>query len=558
MDGGVSARAAIYCRKSQTSRTREVQQNLDDQLKDCRELAKERGYSVVAEYEETAPGTDRERPGYLELCRKVKHGEIDVVLAVEEERLYRGFAVLPFHSVVMENEDVDIELVRGHWSRRDMAIKAGIAQQEIERTRDRTMRGRYRELEAGKPPGGPLPYGYQRIEEKGPRDGYPEINEVEARGVRKVLTMYADGRTHIDIKNTLNEAGISPRKDNDWSLSSVRNIIYDSDAYASGERIATLEDTAYTIEYPPIIDKELAARCRRRRMKNKASKGTRTRTGTHLLRGLLYCPCGWRMSIRHDKRWPNNDAYRCQRPGHDKPQDPTCPNRIRQDQIDPLVWDEVVQTVLNPDRLRGLIEERIEADSEEAERLQTELDALESTLERQQKEREWIINQGQAELLSTEEMKSRLRSHDQKLAGIEAEASKVRGQLAEVRGELSAIEVASKTIGEEAEQLAPLDVEITEDDLLAVPPRIAAVAPWDIRTKDGEGLFVRREDVAASLGNPDDLVQAQVKGSRALLERYVEGVYAVADDSERGWSVDVELVFHWAARDKYSGDWWRK
>ncbi|MBV9852098.1 MAG: recombinase family protein [Armatimonadetes bacterium] len=85
-----TGRYAIYARKSQESEDRQVQ-SIDDQVRLCREMARERGHQVVRVIEEArsakAQGT---RPGYRELIGLIERGEADGVLAWHPDRLARN------------------------------------------------------------------------------------------------------------------------------------------------------------------------------------------------------------------------------------------------------------------------------------------------------------------------------------------------------------------------------------------------------------------------------------------------------------------------------------
>jgi hypothetical protein len=342
-------------------------------------------------------------------------------------------------------------------------------------------------------------------------------------------------------------------------VASVRNIIYDAESYASGERTTSLDGQDYTISYPPIISPVLAAKCARRIRKNKKSLGTRRRSGLHLLRGLITCPCGWTWTVRNDRRWPNASTYRCQRRDHGKPQSENCPNAIPVRLLDPVVWGEVQALVLNPDRLHELIAERTTADTQAIDELEEELTRLDERLQSLDKERTWILDTAQAELLAPADLRTRLEQHQSKTDVIASQRQELAGRLSIVRGNLSAVDAASEVIGQEASRLAPLSVDLSQNaPWLAIPPEVAAVAPWELSSREG-GLHVRRSAVARALGtksNIEHMRHAQAAGRRELIEQFVTGVCVAKDDSPRGWTCEVQLVFHSSgALDMYSSDW---
>ena len=96
-------RAALYLRVST------VDQNLDTQLLDLRQMAAQRGYQVVAEYRDQISGTKARRPGLGDLMRDARRGKFDVVLTWASDRIARS--VKHFLEVLDELNHLNIEFV---------------------------------------------------------------------------------------------------------------------------------------------------------------------------------------------------------------------------------------------------------------------------------------------------------------------------------------------------------------------------------------------------------------------------------------------------------------
>ena len=96
-------RAALYLRVST------VDQNLDTQLLDLRQMAAQRGYQVVAEYRDQISGTKARRPGLGDLMRDARRGKFDVVLTWASDRIARS--VKHFLEVLDELNRLNIEFV---------------------------------------------------------------------------------------------------------------------------------------------------------------------------------------------------------------------------------------------------------------------------------------------------------------------------------------------------------------------------------------------------------------------------------------------------------------
>ena len=77
-------RAALYMRVST------VDQNLNTQLLDLRQLAAQRGLEIVHEYRDQISGVKSRRPGLDELMRDARRGKFDIVLVWACDRIARS------------------------------------------------------------------------------------------------------------------------------------------------------------------------------------------------------------------------------------------------------------------------------------------------------------------------------------------------------------------------------------------------------------------------------------------------------------------------------------
>jgi len=94
-------RAAIYTRVST------VDQNLQTQLLDLRQMAAQRGYEVVAEFSDCISGAKSKRPGLDQLMREARRGRFDVVMTWASDRIARS--VKHFLEVLDELDHLNIE-----------------------------------------------------------------------------------------------------------------------------------------------------------------------------------------------------------------------------------------------------------------------------------------------------------------------------------------------------------------------------------------------------------------------------------------------------------------
>ncbi|MGB8258739.1 MAG: recombinase family protein [Terracidiphilus sp.] len=94
-------RAALYLRVST------VDQNLQTQSLDLRQLAAQRGLEIVAEYTDRISGAKARRPGLDELMRDARRGRFDVVMVWASDRIARS--VRHFLEVLDELNHLGIE-----------------------------------------------------------------------------------------------------------------------------------------------------------------------------------------------------------------------------------------------------------------------------------------------------------------------------------------------------------------------------------------------------------------------------------------------------------------
>jgi len=96
-------RTAIYLRVST------VDQHPETQVYDLRQMAQQRGYEIVHEYEDKISGAKARRPGLDEMMRDARRGHFDVVLVWASDRIARS--VRHFLEVLDELNRLNIEFV---------------------------------------------------------------------------------------------------------------------------------------------------------------------------------------------------------------------------------------------------------------------------------------------------------------------------------------------------------------------------------------------------------------------------------------------------------------
>ena len=149
-------RAALYLRVST------LDQHPETQLHDLRGLAAQRGYEIVATYEDRISGARAKRPGLDQMMADARRGKFDVVLVWAFDRLARS--VRHFLEVLDELNHLEIEFVSfrenidtgGPLGRAMVIIVGAIAELErsliVERVRAGMRRAKLEGRRLGRPP----------------------------------------------------------------------------------------------------------------------------------------------------------------------------------------------------------------------------------------------------------------------------------------------------------------------------------------------------------------------------------------------------------------------
>lgn len=205
---------------------------------------------------------------------------------------------------------------------------------------ERMSRGRNSKAQEGKVIGtGKPPYGYRYAYEMTPKGKLKvvglEIVETEATIIRMIYQWYIGGdddhmpMTDYAIIHKLSTMGIPTpgetkkvgqtriRESGMWAYGTVRRILISETymgvfrygrmgGYHAGEkRVLREKDTLLALDVPPIVGPEIWEAAQARRAHNKRISGTKH----YLLRGLVNCGCGRKMSGTLSKR--EKPYYRC-------------------------------------------------------------------------------------------------------------------------------------------------------------------------------------------------------------------------------------------------------
>jgi site-specific DNA recombinase len=297
------------------------------------------------------------------------------------------------------------------------------------------------------------PYGYRYHKKTESSVAYYEPIEKQAHVVRHVFELYTeDGLSIRAIARLLNDQGICTRTGKSrWERSTVwgmlRNPAYKGTAcFGKTGRAQRQKITRplrlrggfsprsscnrerprgewIEIGVPAIVSQETFGLAQERLEQNKRLSARRTIEPT-LLQGMLVCgECGYafyRCSTRtsrkkiHYYRCIGSDAYR-------HLNGPLCHNRpIRQDYLDRIVWQRVIQLLEDPDLVRTEIQRRMK-EIQDSNPTKRRKEALSKEITRVHKTIEKFLDAYQEDLLKLEELRQRLPELRKRQEGLNSE-----------------------------------------------------------------------------------------------------------------------------------------
>lgn len=222
--------AAVYLRKSRMEEGLDTEQVLSKHRHALNECAQRHGLDILDYYPEVVSGESLyARPQMLRLLEAVEAGRYDAVLCMDLDRLSRGrmkdqgiildafkdsgtLIVTP-EKVYDLSDEIDDELAE---------FKTFMSRREYKIINKRLRRGLQRSIQDGCYVAN-APYGYKKVT----IDRRPtlEIYEPEARFVRIMYSMYANGYGCVAIANHVNAMGARPHRSDAFSRSSVAKIL---------------------------------------------------------------------------------------------------------------------------------------------------------------------------------------------------------------------------------------------------------------------------------------------------------------------------------------------
>ncbi|MGH9157934.1 MAG: recombinase family protein, partial [Acidimicrobiales bacterium] len=470
----------IYARVS--SEAQEARGTIGSQLEALRAKVAADGDELAAEFvDDGCSGARLDRPGLDALRDAVEAGLIEAVWCLTPDRLARSYAYQVLITDELARFGVAIRYLDAPpidsdpQARLLTQIQAVVAEYERAKIIERYRRGKLYRARAGEVLSWRVPYGYHRVPRSGGEAARVEINETQARVVRRIFDDYVVvGRSIRQIVRVLNEEGVPASGGGRWHHSVVgdllRNEAYVGRLYwnrtelvpdAGPRRVRQVvrpREDWICIPCPAIVSDDTFEAVQRACRDNVSYSTRRLAPGEEawLLRGLVVCgSCGVHAHVTRAKNKTGviHRYYRCKRrdPVLAGGEDRRCREaHIRADALDEFVFDQLRCALSRPEVLiagEGALAAR--APTPDDELLGATLAHLERKVELAQAERRRLADLYQAGLLEMVEVQRRVKDIDAR----HRQLSTQRDNLIAERQELVADNNLRRRVGDFAQRV---------------------------------------------------------------------------------------------------------
>ncbi len=373
----MSKRAVLYARVSGDDRAKTGGENLQDQLRVCREYAERKGYQVIAELAEDdrgISGATADPPQLSKALDMARARVFDILIVREVDRLARDIGKQYRVEGDLKRDGVKVEYALYDFpdtmeGKLQKTIYAAFAEFERGKISERMTRGRRRKVKEGNVLTGHIaPFGYCIVYKDGKRT--IEIVEEEAKVVRRIFEWYTvgDGEngplsgnaiankltamqtpTVTEMRGQIVKGRV--RKPNTWAQSSVATILKRETYAGTWYYCKKSEHDPIPVEVPAIIDRETwkAAQVRKKKNRQQSKRNTKMK---YLMRGRLRCPsCRRKLHAYSYKTGKVYAYYRC----HSRFDNTPCDNpwNYPSKLVDAAVWEWISKLLSDPTELEN-------------------------------------------------------------------------------------------------------------------------------------------------------------------------------------------------------------
>jgi len=432
----MTRKAVIYIRTS--SEAQGVNSSPIEQEADCRRLAEEKGLQVLHIYRDVEKyrvgskmvepsGSRSDRPALQAMLKDAARDEFDFILALREDRLYRGLRSMLTVLETVQDYKIEILLAKENFDSKIAPVRAWAAQMELDGMKERLGMGVKARLKAGKANTGQDRYGYTRVGEK------IIVVEEEANWVRQIFDWYNQGVSLLQIRERL-IAGNAPQKGSStprhihWARSSIQGILESAKEYAYGYKEQSRDGETFQIPVEPILDIPAYELFKMQREKKKTNSPQQIRHD-YLLSGHLKCSCNltWQAKTATHRRSRKGEwierktpigTYFCPQT-HKELRPLDCPKSISAKQAEAKIWEKVSEFITNPACLLAEAEAKVSRFQKDYAQMQQEGIRLHKELKRLNDERQEFITKACKERMSDEELTPQINALYEKERGVQ-------------------------------------------------------------------------------------------------------------------------------------------
>lgn len=280
-------RAVIYARYSCDNQREE---SIEGQLRECREFAARKGYTLVGSYIDRAVSAKTDnRPEFQRMVKESSGGLFDMVIVWKLDRFARnrydsahykaalrknGVKVVSATEVISEGaEGIILESVLEGYAE---YYSAELSEKVIRGMTENALKCQYN--------GGFVPVGYKIDEHK-----HYQIDELTAPFVKEAFLMYASGKKVKEIVEYFGNNGVLSSQKKPLTKTSVNTILQNRKYIGEYQ----YRDVVVPDGMPSIVSKELFALVQQRIAQNKYAPSASRSEVKYLLTGKLICGnCG--------------------------------------------------------------------------------------------------------------------------------------------------------------------------------------------------------------------------------------------------------------------------
>jgi len=373
-------KVALYARVSSDQQA-EKNNSIPSQLRLLHKYAEDHNMEIFKEYiDEGESALSVNRPAFLEMISETKKQipPFHAILVWKLSRFARNRQDSILYKSMLKKRGIDLisisepiddtpqgQLMEGVIEVIDEFYSAVLAQE--------TLRGMIENARKGYRNGGFPIYGYKNIrvfDDRGnPKTRYG-VNETEAKVVRLIFKLYANGNGLKNIVMELIRIGTKPRSSSYWGKTTIANILRNEtyigwtvfnkkDKKTVGKQFKPKEEWAIIKNtHEPIIDENLFNKVQNliieRRPKNTPARVTSSK---HLLSGLMQCAkCGSSFGVTGYGRNKKYAYYNCI--NYAKKGKAVCPGRrLRADELDKDIINRVKELIFSDSNMKKLVDD---------------------------------------------------------------------------------------------------------------------------------------------------------------------------------------------------------